>query len=541
MSSHSLALPPELFSTCFPFYLGVDRSLIIFETGPSLQRIHGSLDGVPLSNVFNFQHKTIERIAFDELSSKPGDVHILESRTHGFHMRGQFLRLDENRAVFLGQPWVTSPSELNTLGLTIADFPAHNGISEYLMLVQARDQALRDARTIGRRLKEKSAALRVAKVAAEEASRAKSSFLANVSHEIRTPMNGVLGMATLLKGTPLTEEQREYVEIIQDSAGIFLDVVNDTLDLSKIESGRLQLEEFAYSLRVLFRRSLACLRSGALRKGIGFSLTISDEVPDYVIGDPVRVRQILLNLVGNAIKFTDEGSVEVHVDARSENLRIDVCDTGIGIPEDALQRIFEPFSQADESTTRRYGGTGLGLSICRRLSELMNGAVDVESQEGQGSTFSVVIPMLQATLKDIDKANSPAQQISLPPGLRVLVVEDNQVNRFLAQRILEREGIEVVLANDGVEALEAFERTGVDIVLMDVQMPVLDGLSATRKIREREDAKSNTPVIALTANVTPEHQRACHEAGMDDFLAKPIELERLLAVLARWSPTSAHL
>jgi len=401
--------------------------------------------------------------------------------------------------------------------------------------------------------------LRNARDAAEKASRIKSEFLANMSHELRTPMHGILGMVELVLESHLGQDQRECLNAVQASAKVLLHIINDILDLSKIEAGKLQLSPEPFQLSAFLNSSLRLLESSAKAKGQQFILEVVPGTPEYWRGDQVRLAQILTNLVGNAVKFTpDDGKVTVRASVRDEAIRtskpnclvepsrrilvLDVADTGIGISKLKQVSIFDAFTQADGATTKQFGGTGLGLTITRQLAELMGGRISVVSDLGRGSTFTCACNLEQLTAEEFHaeafvqpQAGDPCTDFATEP-LEILLVEDNPVNQLIAQRLLEREGARVTLANHGWEALELLDREGLhsrfDLVLMDCLMPVMNGWDATRAIREREEnGQSRLTVMALTASVMESDRQQCLASGMDGVLAKPIEREHLRQVL----------
>ena len=390
--------------------------------------------------------------------------------------------------------------------------------------------------------KQIEAELKEARDKAEKMSQAKGEFLANMSHEIRTPMNGVIGTLQLLEDTELSEEQHEFVKTAHKSADALLAILNDILDLSKIEAGKLSFENIAFDFRQIVKDIVILHSLKSEQQGVSLTQEIDDSLPGALIGDPTRLRQVIVNLVSNALKFTRQGEVKIKVEVLKNNtdsvdVKVIVSDTGIGIPQTALETLFNAFTQADGSTTRKYGGTGLGLAIVSQLVEMMGGSLGVESEEGEGSAFWF-IANFPCTDELSERTNEPLTK-NEPSKLnaKVLLVEDNPINQMVAQKMLEKVGLKAMLADNGLEALKLLKEQSFDLVLMDCQMPEMDGFDATREIRKLDIKTLNEqrlPIVAMTANVMSGDRERCLEVGMDDYIGKPVQRDHLEAVLRKW-------
>ena len=429
------------------------------------------------------------------------------------------------------------PVEVSRTGDEI-EFLAESFNGMIAALAASKEDILRQQDLLEERIRGRTEQLQEITLRAEAASNAKSEFLANMSHELRTPMNGVIGMIDLALEGPLSREQRSLIETSQQCAYSLLALLNDILDLSKIEAGKMALEKIPFDIRSMVGDCVRAQLPTAAKKALDLYSEIDPSVPRDVIGDPLRMRQILSNLLTNALKFTDSGFIMVRLSAEPASpeellLRLDVEDTGCGIPAAKLPYLFEKFTQADGSVSRKYGGTGLGLAISRKLAEMYGGGIKVQSEEGSGSRFSVTVKCgvpPAGIVSNLAATAAASVPVSPPHPARILVVEDNPVNQKVVTAVLTKRGYALELANDGREAISKLEAADFDLILMDVQMPVLDGLEATRLIR-KEERWSRLPILAMTAHAMNGDRERCLEAGMTDYISKPVHPSHLLQTI----------
>lgn len=417
--------------------------------------------------------------------------------------------------------------------MVVIDYPIVAGVIAALLWVQAGvwDRVIAQLDESNTQLRDEVVERERAERSAMDAARARYTFLATMSHEIRTPLNGVLGLTEVLLDTELDQDQLQLASTVRDSGQLLRALLDDVLDFSKIDSGRLEVEAVPINLHRLCEEVVELWRGPAGERNLRLQSVPEPDAPKWILGDPTKLKQVLGNLVSNAIKFTDQGHVRI-VARGGTHLHLDVQDTGIGLEPSAAEHIFEPFRQADSTTTRRYGGTGLGLAICRRLAEAMQGQLTVRSTPGEGATFCLTLPLVEAQPEVQDEvALQPKTQSNLLKGHRVLVAEDNPVNQVVVRRLLERHGVEVVMAADGEQCVQLWQEHQPDLILMDCQMPVCDGYDASRRIREAEGA---LPIIAVTANTMPGDRARSLDAGMNDHLGKPIRPAELETMLGRW-------
>ncbi|MGD2017327.1 MAG: ATP-binding protein [Planctomycetota bacterium] len=531
MTDPSVSFSATGFSAAFPFGFVLDEGGHFVVVGDALKRRQGVEVGDDAEAAFEvLRPRSSKGVGFAVQSV--GVVTVLRHRASGLEIKGSAVSLlGAARHAFVGSPILHSVKEVAEQKLTLGDFPPNDATPDLLLSMQATSTALDDARKLGK-------SLSVALNDAHAAVRAKERFLAVMSHEIRTPLNGFGAMIDLLRTSPLTEEQQEQLVTMDSCAQSLLALVNDILDLSKLEASGVELELAPMSVEETVEETTNQFRAKAEAKGLALEFHVSASFSGPRMGDPRRIGQVVANLLGNAIKFTTEGSIAVDLAAVGETLgRVTITDTGIGIAPEAQSSLFDPFTQADSSVTRRFGGTGLGLAISSELARAMGGSLELTRSSAEGSTFTFTFSAEPTKAETVAPGTSGADSPIAPEDLdclrlsRILIVEDNLMNQQIARRLVEKLGAVATVVGDGRAAVSTVREREFDLVLMDLMMPVMAGTEATRAIRALEVPWSNLPIIAFTAGAFEHDREDARSSGMDGFLEKPVRLNRMREVL----------
>ncbi|WP_419252021.1 ATP-binding protein [Caulobacter sp. ErkDOM-YI] len=526
--SQSFEVTSQQLDNLFPCYLLTNARLEIQSVGPSITRLlPGAVAGTALESLF-----VVERpiTGLDPVTAARNKAAIqLRSRDGGIHLAGSVIELAQGYLFCLAHS-IRAASTWAELGLTVADFSQADQSLAMGTAVAMQSVLMADMIDL-------VASLRTARNDAEAANRAKSTFLSVMSHEIRTPLNGILGMTQAMLQDAIDERQRSRLDIVQRSAESLLAILNDLLDLSRIEAGQMSLEAIAFDMGDLLSGAYAAFTALANKKGLSFTLDIS-AVEGRYSGDPTRIRQIAYNLISNAIKFTESGRVGLKARSTQDGLELAVFDTGVGIEPEMLNAIFEQFRQADVSINRRFGGTGLGLGIARNLAVLMGGSITVESVPGKGSTFTLLLPIPRTEEGEPAAVEPVMDTTEWQRTLRILAAEDNEINRLVLRTLLEPACATLTVVENGQQAVEAWSLQSWDVILMDIHMPVMGGLEASGAIREKErlTGRQVTPIIALTANAMAHQLEDYEQVGITATVAKPIQLAVLFSTLSEVLP-----
>jgi signal transduction histidine kinase/ActR/RegA family two-component response regulator len=522
-----------------PFHLRFDKNLIIRSRGKSYDACDLTIaEGASLSTILEILRPKRIPLTWEGLRSIAHKPCSLRHKDYDLILRGQFVFAEESEeGLFIGSPWFSKVEEYTRHSVSMQSLPVHYGTVETLFILQTAQASLEDFKKLTGELQRQRHELIKARSDAEQALKIKTRFLAMMSHEIRTPINGILGMLQLLSDSGLSEAQKEYAVTLQNAAESLLRILNDILDFSRMEVDRFELIPQPFQLDALLSHIDQLLFPMAAEKLINFQ--IQNNLPQglWLFGDELRLQQILLNLLSNAIKFTDKGYALLQIDAApdTQSIIFQVKDSGVGIDEATRSRLFQPFETSQQLKDRNLSGTGLGLVIVHRLVELMGGSIKVISEPHEGTLFTIELPLPlldQHTLLTSDLAKVPAE-ISFPHGIRVLLVEDNDVNARITEHLLHKWGLTISRVSNGQEAVELARRESFNLILMDCQMPVMDGLEATKLIRAIPGPCQEVPIVALTANVFASDQAECLASGMDAFIPKPIEVNKLATCISQ--------
>jgi two-component system sensor histidine kinase TorS len=534
-------LEPQELDRVFPFHLVFDSQLKILQAGSTLQKQQGRpLVGSRLQSCFSLERPPVG-LSFEALADHREGTVFLKAVEGELRLKGQIVIRDDALGFFLGSPWVTSLQEITDLGLSVSDFPLHSSVPDHLVLLQTQNTQLQELEHLAEGLSVKQRELKGALIKAEEASAAKSEFLASVSHELRTPLNAVLGFGSLLEGAKLDSRSQDYLRVLRQASEHLEALVADLLDLSRAERGELDVRQLNFNLRLLINQTIDVLLPQATKKGLSLRGGISESLPAWIQGDPRRIQQVLVNLLGNAVRYTDAGRVTLSVAEGSTPGTIGFCvrDTGPGIPRAKREEVFERFARCTPSGD----GLGLGLAISQSLVQRMGGCIKLDSEPSQGAVFSFSLPLPPGSPGSAGYTLAPGSHAM--PGddpcaptagaLRVLIAEDNEDNRLLLREYLRDTGCSATFAQDGIEALEMFHPGAFDLVLVDLQMPRLDGYATIRALRavERDRSGRPMPIIAVSADAYPESIQKCLTAGASAHLAKPLRREELFEALSR--------